>query len=92
LRSIFPVGPTLQEAFNRFTASLQDGDIAVVYFSGHAGRVGGEFTLLLTGNPPLCFKVIEYHRRGLLAQDVCLWSAPGRPRSCTAPFPSDPRR
>src|SRR4051812_17473635 len=27
--------PTLQDAFKRFTASLQDGDVAVVYFSGH---------------------------------------------------------
>ena len=39
-------GPALQDAFNRFTTSLQEGDVAVVYFSGHAGRVGGEFTLL----------------------------------------------
>jgi uncharacterized protein len=45
-------GPTLQEAFNRFTASLQEGDVAVVYFSGHAGRVGGEFTLLAADAPP----------------------------------------
>ena len=45
-------GPTLQDAFNRFTASLQDGDVAVVYFSGHAGRVGGEFTLLAADAPP----------------------------------------
>src|SRR5215204_3222021 len=44
-------GPTLQDAFNRFTASLQDGDVAVVYFSGHAGRVGGEFTLLAADAP-----------------------------------------
>ena len=45
-------GPTLQDAFNRFTASLQEGDVAVVYFSGHAGRVGGEFTLLAADAPP----------------------------------------
>ena len=45
-------GPTLQDAFTRFTASLQDGDVAVVYFSGHAGRVGGEFTLLAADAPP----------------------------------------
>ena len=45
-------GPALQDAFNRFTASLQEGDVAVVYFSGHAGRVGGEFTLLAADAPP----------------------------------------
>jgi hypothetical protein len=28
------------------------GDVAVVYFSGHAGRVGGEFTLLAADAPP----------------------------------------
>src|SRR3954463_14428470 len=45
-------GPALQDAFTRFTASLQDGDVAVVYFSGHAGRVDGEFTLLAADAPP----------------------------------------
>jgi uncharacterized protein len=45
-------GPALQDAFNRFTASLQEGDVAVVYFSGHAGRVDGEFTLLAADAPP----------------------------------------
>jgi uncharacterized protein len=45
-------GPTLQDAFTRFTASLQDGDVAIVYFSGHSGRVGGEFTLLAADAPP----------------------------------------
>src|SRR5215207_3849796 len=45
-------GPALLDAFNRFTASLQEGDVVVVYFSGHAGRVGGEFTLLAADAPP----------------------------------------
>src|SRR5215204_7410273 len=45
-------GRALEEAFSRFTGSLQEGDVALVYFSGHAGRVGGEFTLLAADAPP----------------------------------------
>src|SRR5829696_7936612 len=43
-------GPALQDAFNRFTASLQEGDVAVVYFSGHGTRERRQqpFGLLLT--------------------------------------------
>ena len=45
-------GRALEEAFSRFTGSLQEGDVALVYFSGHAGRVGDEFTLLAADAPP----------------------------------------
>ncbi len=47
-----PDGRALDEAFRRFSDSVQDGDVAVVYFSGHAGRVAGEFTLLAADAPP----------------------------------------
>ena len=40
---------------------------------------------VLTGNPPLCFKPVEYRHRGLLAQDVCLWRS-GAPRAYTSAF------
>ena len=45
-------GRALEEALSRFTGSLQEGDVALVYFSGHAGRVGDEFTLLAADAPP----------------------------------------
>ncbi len=39
-------GRALEEAFSRFTGSLQEGDVVLVYFSGHAGRVGDELHYL----------------------------------------------
>jgi uncharacterized protein len=63
-------GPALQDAFTRFTASLQDGDLAVVYFSGHAGRVGGEFTLLAADAPPQGTRERRQQAFGLLLTTI----------------------
>jgi hypothetical protein len=42
----------LDDAIDRFTASLQEGDIALFYFAGHAARIAGEFAILAADAPP----------------------------------------
>ena len=43
---------TLDEAVDRFTASVRRGDVVLVYLAGHAARIGEEFTLLPVDAPP----------------------------------------
>lgn len=46
-------GRALDDAVDRFTGSLQEEDVALLYFAGHASRVRGEFVLLPVDAPPL---------------------------------------
>lgn len=48
-----PDGRALDDAVDRFTGALQRGDIALIYFSGHAARVRGEFVVLPVDAPPV---------------------------------------
>lgn len=46
-----PDAGALDEALDRFTASLRRDDIALVYFTGHGARVRGDFVLLPADAP-----------------------------------------
>jgi uncharacterized protein len=42
----------LEAAVGRFAAKLRQGDVALVHFTGHGARIGGEFVLLPSDAPP----------------------------------------
>lgn len=42
----------LESAVARFTAKLRPGDVALVHFTGHGARIGGDFVLLPADAPP----------------------------------------
>jgi uncharacterized protein len=48
-----PDGRGLDEAAERFTSSLREGDIGLFFFAGHAARIRGEFTILPADAPAL---------------------------------------
>ncbi len=52
----------LAEAVERFTSSLNEGDIALFYFAGHAARIQGEFTILPADAPALGTRAEEGKR------------------------------
>src|SRR5687767_2955660 len=57
-----PDGRGVDEAAERFTSSLREGDIALFYFAGHAARIQREFTLLPADAPPLGTRAEEGER------------------------------
>lgn len=58
-----PDGSALDDAVDRFTGSLRRDDVALVYFSGHAARVRGDFVLLPTDAPPVGTRPDDARRR-----------------------------